>query len=430
MTPVTSPGVIDLNDDVLTVRRLRAAAALPKILALALAVVGLFVFALDDSTWPRWAIVAASAVVLALLGRAIEHGAVWAVWLLAALVAVFTALTIAAAVTTALDTRAEPLGEFFGVLAGLGLTLTVFWLLVRTGLKAVRTRRKPPAWIVTQTRSGWQWLPRDERLPTALGSFATAVVIYAGGAVVAAWVAVGTGVTLLGALAYLPVARAAGRAWTKGRRALALRLQEVRKLDDRPPVILLRSFEDDNLPLETRFRLLWFFSAAEEAFTLEEYVVNCVWQCGPVIAVGNPREKLSPLGSAREYVPEDRWRNSIQQYLDEAALVVCILGSTPGVRWEYEAIAARKNRVHVIVVFPPRPAEQLHQRWNVFKSSFDPAASVDLSSDSRLGVPVVALFPRDEESGHLFYCRFTNETAYGVAFATLFERFWPSGEAA
>ena len=424
-----SHGVFDCNDDVLIVRRLRAAAFLPKVLALAFAVIGLLLFTLDVGTWPQWTAFATSAALLSLFGRAIEHGAVWAVWLLALLVGAASAIMVTAAVMTALD-RTEPWGEWLAGLAGMVLMLTASWLLARLGLQAVRRRRKPPSWIVTETRSGWRWLPRDERFRTGLGTFTIAVLIYVGGAVVAAVVGVGTGITFLGALAFLPIARAGGRVWTRGRRELALRLQEVRKLDERPPVILLRSFEDDNLPLETRYRMLWFFSAAKEAFTLEEFVVNCVWRCGPVIAIGNPAEKLNPLGAAREYVPDDRWRTSIQQYLDEAVLVVCILGSTPGLRWEYDAIAARKKEGDVVVVFPPRSADQLHQRWNVFKSGFAPAAAVDLSSDPGLGVPLLALFSGPEGRAHVFYCRFNNETAYGVAFARLLEYLGDGGRLA
>jgi hypothetical protein len=412
--------VFDCNDDVLAVRGLRAAAFLPNVLALTFAVVAPIVFAIDAGAWSRWMGFAGSALLLALLGRAIEHGSTWAFWLLTLLVSLSTMLMIGAAVMKGLDHR-EPWGDWIAGLAGVALMITGSWLLVRFGLRAIRGRKAPPAWIVTETHSGWRWLPRDERLRVGLGSFTTAVLIYAGGAVVAAIVGVGTGITYLAALAYLPIARAAGRAWTRGRRHVALRLKEVRRLDGRPPVILLRSFEDDNLPLETRFRLLWFFTAAKEAFTLEEYVVNSVWRCGPVIAIGNPRETLHPLGAAREYVPEDRWQSAVRQYLNEALLVVCILGSTPGLRWEYQAIASRKTKTDVLIVMPPRPDDQLRTRWNVLRNCFAPAATVDLSPDPRLGTPLLVLFPGTGAHPTVFYCRFNNETAYGVAFARLFE---------
>ena len=412
--------VVDLNDSVLKVRRLRAAAALPKVLAFILAVLAGFLGLLQLGSLPLWVSLGGSAALLALLGRGIEHGVVWAVWLLALLVSALTALAIAAAILTAQDEIEESVGEFMVVLAGLGLTLAGCWILVRLGLMAVWRQERLPTWIVTESRRGWSPQPRGQRWRVAFGTFTAAAMIYVLGAVVAAAVAAGTGMALAGALSYLPLARLAGRVWTKARRKVALRVRELRQHDTRPPILLLRSFDDDNLPLETRFRVLWFFSAAKEAFTLEEYIVNCLWRQGPVIAIGNPRETLSPLGAAREYVPDDRWRAAIHEYLDEAVLVVSILGSTPGLRWEYEAISAQRPKRDVVVVFPPRPIDQLHRRWTVLKAVFAPAAGVELAADSRLGMPLLAAFSSTDEAARVFYCRFNNETAYGVAFAKLF----------
>ena len=238
---------------------------------------------------------------------------------------------------------------------------------------------------------------------------------------VAALVALATRHLWLAAFAYLPFARWAGRSWTRGRRELALRVQEVRKRDARPPVLLLRSFEDDNIILATRPRLLWFFHASKEASTLEEYVVNCIWKLGPVIAVGKPGENVSPLGAAREYVEEYQWRDCIREYLNESAYVVSILGSTPGLRWEIEQIGARGEQDNVIVVFPPKPFEQLQRRWEEFRTFFDRAASVDLPFGPKLAAPLLALFRGAGTSPVVLRCCINDETAYGVAFRRLSE---------
>jgi hypothetical protein len=57
---------------------------------------------------------------------------------------------------------------------------------------------------------------------------------------------------LLAGLVYWPIAVLAGRMWARGRRQSAVGVREIRKLDTRPPVLLLRSFADDNLPLGKR----------------------------------------------------------------------------------------------------------------------------------------------------------------------------------
>ena len=82
-----------------------------------------FLGLLQLGSLPLWVSLGGSAALLALLGRGIEHGVVWAVWLLALLVSALTALAIAAAILTAQDEIEESVGEFVVGLAGLGLTL-------------------------------------------------------------------------------------------------------------------------------------------------------------------------------------------------------------------------------------------------------------------------------------------------------------------
>jgi hypothetical protein len=410
--------VVDLTEEVLAVRRLRAAATLPRFVALCCLIGTVISVGLATSQWVLWSSLAFCAGLFFLLARAIERAAVWAVWLLAAVVGALTLLLMVAGVE---ELRRISKPDFIGI-AGVLAILIPCWILVRLGLKAAWHRRRTIARMTTSPRSEWRWFPRDDRLRTALGMFTASLFIYVAGAVPAALLAITMGGHLLiFGVAYLPVAYFAGRLWNRGRRHLALRLQEIRKLDTRAPVLLLRSFGDDDLPLERRYRMGWFFHAPKEAFTLEDYVVNRIWYLGPVIAIGNPREDLSPLGAAREYLPTDQWRTRISQYLDESVFVVCILGSTPGLSWEYEKIQARGKQDSVLVVFPPKPIEELQRRWGVFRSNLHRAASVDISSDSKLGVPLLALFSSSEAPPLVLWCRYNNETAYAVAFSRLFE---------
>ncbi|HXJ86312.1 MAG TPA: hypothetical protein VMS18_05810 [Candidatus Binatia bacterium] len=416
---------IDVSDEVVAIKRLDVAAVFPNILAFAFAGVALIAFILDSRSWGVWFSMICAAIFLALIGRAIEHGSTWAVMLMTLAVSALSLFAVVGTVIFARDLIARRPDETsksnLEAAAGLILLLIPTWITVRHGLKAIWHRRRTPLWIKPETRSAWSQLPRDGRWRTALHTFAASLLTGIVGVMVAAPVAFVTGHLLFAALVYLPFARWAGRSWTRGRRELALRVQEVRKLDTRPPVLLLRSFEDDNLILQRNPRLLWFFHAAKEAFTLEEYVVNCIWKLGPVIAVGKPGENLSPLGAAREYVEESQWRDCIRKYLEESACVVSILGSTPGLRWEYEQIGARGKPDNVIVVFPPKPFEQLQRRWGVFRTLFDRAASVDLPFGPKLAAPLLALFRGAGTSPVVLRCCVNDETAYGVAFWKLSE---------
>jgi hypothetical protein len=419
------PQVVDVTDEVIAVRRLRAAAALPAFCAFCCSIFATFAIALDFQNRTLWSSLICGAPVFILIARGIEHGTVWAIGLLTALVSGLTLLVIASWMQQ-LGRNIVP--EFSGITGGI-LIMIPCWLFVRVGLQAIWARRKPQPWITTASRSAWRWLPRGSRFRIAFGTFATSVLVYIGGAIPAGMVAVAFGGhVFFGALAYIPVARLAGRIWTRGRRQLARQLQEIRKLDTRIPVLLLRSFDDDALPLESRFRLLWFFHAAKEACTLEECVVTSMWQLGPVIAVGKPCEDLSPLGAAREYIPGEQWRSRIQQYLEEAAYVICILGSTPGLNWEYEQMQSRGDRNGVLVVLPPRPIMELQRRWGVFRGIFHRGASVDVFSDPSSALPLLIFFPTAGVP-FVFRCRYRNETAYTVAlnrFLEMFGRFTPA----
>jgi hypothetical protein len=402
---------IDVTDEVITVRRLRAAAVLPTFCAFCCLLFSIIFAAFDFKNRTLWSSLICSVPVSVLLARAIEHGAAWAVWVVTAIVTGVTLLAIVSIV----QLGREIVSQLQGV-AGSLLILIPCWLFVRAGLLAVFAKRKPTPWITGASRSAWRWLPRDGRFRIAFGTFTSSVLVYIAGAVAAGLLAMAFGgLALVGALAYIPVARFAGRIWTRGRRRLALRLQEIRKRDTRTPVLLLRSFDDDALPLESRFRLLWFFHGAKEACTLEECVVTCLWQLGPVIAVGNPRDELSPLGAAREYISADQWRAVVQQYLEETSYVVCILGSTPGLNWEYEQLQTRGDH-NVLVVVPHRSLLEIQRRWQVFQSIFHRAAAVDVLSDlpAASAWPLLILFPV-AGAPIVFACRYRNETAYAVA---------------
>jgi hypothetical protein len=410
--------VVDLNADVLAIRRLRAAAALPRFCALCCVLFALLAYALARNGWSAAMWLLCSAAFFVLLAGCIERGARWAFWLLTTLVVVMTIVGIGAIVAGPTTTLERWQGAGGGV-----LMLTPCWILVTLGWKAHRSGGALSV-VHAVTRSRWSRIPREQRSSDALGSFATAVVIYVAGLVPAGLAAVAVGGHVwISALVYWPIAALAGRIWNRGRRQSAMGVHEIRKRDTRPAVLLLRSFADDNLPLEKRYHLLWFLFAADDALTLESFVVDEVWRLGPVLAIGNPSESLNPLGAAREYIPEHRWRSRIQEYLNESAYVVSILGATPGLRWEYQQIEAVGREDRVLVVFPPRPADELQRRWRVFQGILGRAKGIELQWEPFIGVPLLAFFAADAVV--LFYCKYRHETAYAAAFVRFFEMTSP-----
>jgi hypothetical protein len=405
--------VVDLNADVVAMRRFRAAAALPQFCALCSILIGMMLFAFGVNGWKPTLVLLGSGGILLVAARGTERGTLWTISLLTAGVLAITVLAAGAIIEAASWVeRGQALG-------GALLLLVPSWILVGLGWKAIPHRAAVSA-IHAVSQSAWHRTPRAQRSQEATITFATAVLIYVVGVVPAVLAALAVGGHLwISGIVYAPIAAVAGRMWNRGRRQSALDLHGIRRLDTRPPTILLRSFGDDNLPLDKRYHFFWFFFTAQEMLTLESFVVDQMWRLGPVLAIGNPGERLSPLGAAREYISDDRWRSRIREYLTESRYVVSVLGATPGLSWEYEQLLALGRDQDVLVVFPPRPADELQRRWQVFQSIFGPATGTGLQWDPFIGVPLLAFFAPHEVL--VFYCRFRHETAYAAAFSRLFE---------
>jgi hypothetical protein len=165
----------------------------------------------------------------------------------------------------------------------------------------------------------------------------------------------GVAVAALGGILFR-TARALGRATTH-------RLLEI---DRRPPVLYLRSFGDDSLPVATipsaRRPFFELFSyRGRDPF--EEAVAWELASYGPVVAVGRPGHGLESLGAAREHLSADTWKEQVAARMTGARVVVVATGETEGLRWELQQLVTAGHLAKTIFVFPPTPGDALARRW-------------------------------------------------------------------
>jgi hypothetical protein len=105
-------------------------------------------------------------------------------------------------------------------------------------------------------------------------------------------------------------------------------------LDDRDPVLFLRSFEDDQL----RFRRAWWnlprrwLDLWSFRMNADEALIDEVAQYGPVVALGMPGDKKVPFGAQRYYSSHDDWQEIVTKTARKARAIVLSAGDTPGVR--------------------------------------------------------------------------------------------------
>lgn len=211
---------------------------------------------------------------------------------------------------------------------------------------------------------------------------------------------------------------------TRSKRHAGLTVHRAEALDPRPPILLLRSFEDDTTPLQqTREQNSWMHSVImPTVWTLEETVEKVLGARGPVIAIGRPGEPVPPAGAAREYLANDEWQDRVRELIEQAKLVAVILGDTEGLRFEYQTLLDQGASPKLILLFPPRGPEELKSRWSRFCDVFfpdGPPPEVDLSRSLAAKLPgedtviVITARRRDDEDCYrmaLDYCLASQET--------------------
>lgn len=138
----------------------------------------------------------------------------------------------------------------------------------------------------------------------------------------------------------------------------ALSADDTMRRDPRAPVVYLRAFTDDGQMVVPYFN--WrqrLFGRAISSLTLtsaEQELAFILHRIGPVIAIGNPGEKLPQLGAARMYVEHDRWQQTVLEKLDQAALALVRVGKSPGVLWELEQVLSRpRSKLLLLILGAP-----------------------------------------------------------------------------
>lgn len=162
---------------------------------------------------------------------------------------------------------------------------------------------------------------------------------------------------------------AARRIWARG------------KDDEKPPILFLRSFEDDQFSFRQSFRdpVSWWFNLWSFRRNADEMMIDEFAHYGPVVALGQPGEKSTPFGAQRQYASHDDWQHTIKQAAREAKAIVVAAGSTPGLSWEYELLKSENYLDKTVFLFPPpnRDPEDFKAAVDLYEAAFGPLPQYD-----------------------------------------------------
>jgi hypothetical protein len=155
--------------------------------------------------------------------------------------------------------------------------------------------------------------------------------------------------------------------YRRGRRHALLPGNELLKQDKRPVVLYLRSFLDDRgIRIRARPSNGRIFPERFIKISFEELVTDHLWRYGPVVAIGDPRtkEKLVPLGAARDFEPDDSWQQKATDLMQQASLIVAVAGQAEGFLWELNTIIDMKLESRLVLLLPPLQLRKLSARWD------------------------------------------------------------------
>lgn len=141
---------------------------------------------------------------------------------------------------------------------------------------------------------------------------------------------------------------------------------EARQADRRPPVLYLRSFDDDHLDLPSVLSTRRPFTELFTLRTSDPFEEGIAWELatyGPVTAVARPGHDLDTLGAAREHLPTETWQVEVAERMAGARAIVIVPGTTLGLQWEIGEVVSGGHLPKTIFVMPPVAPEELRTRW-------------------------------------------------------------------
>lgn len=157
----------------------------------------------------------------------------------------------------------------------------------------------------------------------------------------------------------------AWRLWRRAQKYEAPDADEAMAADQRPPVLYLRSFQDDGDAMVGPYRGFGMrqFTRLVGVRTAEQELTDILDHLGPVIAIGKPGEPLPELGAARLYVSHEMWQAKVLALMQQASLIVVRIGASAGVLWEIErALDVPREKIALLLVGDAAPPLELMAR--------------------------------------------------------------------
>jgi hypothetical protein len=159
--------------------------------------------------------------------------------------------------------------------------------------------------------------------------------------------------------------------FTLGRRMRVSGAERVLAEDAREPILYLRPFGSDHAEIARRLSS-WVRISPREGFekTYEQRLARTLHKIGPLVAVGDPTERLPLLGAARTYAPDESWQETVDELTAKAGVVMLHAGESEGFSWEVHRVIGLNAPERVILSLPldaARKEPSRQERYDAFR---------------------------------------------------------------
>lgn len=156
------------------------------------------------------------------------------------------------------------------------------------------------------------------------------------------------------------------------RRAKSRSMTEVISMDNRPPVLYLRPFiQEEKAFIEATFSEMDFLSyfSSKMGITLEKYFFDDISKSiGPFIALGNPEDYAPPEGAARMYANDKDWIEQFRHLSMRAACILMEVGHSENVQWELESLKTHSLQEKLFIITRPKKKKEWRRNFLFYLS--------------------------------------------------------------
>jgi len=130
------------------------------------------------------------------------------------------------------------------------------------------------------------------------------------------------------------------------------------KKDTRKPIILLHSFQDNNLSIFSHPMLF----GIRKDIRLEEAISPVLNRVGPFVSIGNPTHWIPRLGTAKTFEQDEEWQSRVLEWMEKSRYLVFMINDSLGLEWELNKAIEYDYISKIMIIFPDSETVNYQER--------------------------------------------------------------------